>query len=85
MQVQPSTLTFAAATWNVAQTVTVIAIDDYVDEGIHNATLTHSVSSNNVDFNGGGFESVGTPFTPGVNVTVTITDNNMAPFALRLS
>jgi len=67
------------------QTVTVTAIEDTVDEGIHNATVTHSVSSNNVDFNGGGSMSTGTPFTPGVNVTATITDNDEAGVRLSTS
>ena len=48
--VSPAMLTFTHENWAVPQTVTVVAIDAYVDEGIHNATLTHSVSSNNVDF-----------------------------------
>ena len=85
VEVAPAMLTFTHENWYVPQTVTVTAIDDQVDEGIHNATLTHSVSSNNVDFNGGGFSSAGTPFTPGVNVTATITDNNMATVVLSAS
>jgi len=85
VEVTPAMLTFTHENWHVPQTVTVTAIDDQVDEGIHNATLTHSVSSNNADFNGGGFSSEGTPFTPGVNVTATITDNNMATVLLSAS
>jgi hypothetical protein len=85
VSVSPSKLTFTHENWFETQTVTVTAIDDNVDEGIHNATLTHTVTSNNIDFNGGGVQSTGTPFTPGVNVTASVTDNDRATVVLSTS
>jgi hypothetical protein len=38
-------VTFTANNWNVAQTVTVQAVDDTVVEGAHSGNITHSVSS----------------------------------------
>ncbi|MEG4818339.1 Calx-beta domain-containing protein, partial [Microcoleus sp. K5-D4] len=62
-------LTFTPDTWNVAQTVTVQAVNDTVIEGAHSANLTHIVSSADTNYNG--------IVVPGV--TVAITDNDVAP------
>ncbi len=62
-------VTFTANNWNVAQTVTVQAVDDTVVEGAHSGNITHSVSSTDAKYN----EMV----VPGV--TVAITDNDVAP------
>jgi subtilisin family serine protease len=59
-------LTFTANNWNVAQTVTVQAVDDTVIEGAHSGNITHSVSSSDVKYNA--------IVVPGV--TVAITDND---------
>jgi hypothetical protein len=40
----PSTLVFTATNWNVAQTVTIDAVDDTIAEGTHTGTITHAVS-----------------------------------------
>ena len=61
----PGTLTFTAATWNTAQTVTVTADDDSIAEGEETATLTHAVS---------GYGTV----TTADSVTVTVADNDTA-------
>ncbi|MEG4171337.1 MULTISPECIES: DUF4347 domain-containing protein [unclassified Microcoleus] len=62
-------ITFTADNWNVAQPVTVKAVDDTVVEGAHSGTIAHSVSSTDAKYN----EIV----VPGV--TVAIADNDTAP------
>ena|GEM_PF-3104589 len=60
----PTTLTFTTGNWNSAQTVTVSAIDDLVDEGSHTGTITHTAS-------GGSYDSASIS-----NVVANITDND---------
>lgn len=43
--VTPSTLTFTAANWNSAQTVTVRAVNDAIDEPTMTTSVSHTVSS----------------------------------------
>ena len=62
-------ITFTANNWNVAQSVTVQAVDDTVVEGAHSVNITHSVSSTDAKYNA--------LVVPGV--TVAITDNDVAP------
>ncbi|MCU0545457.1 MAG: S8 family serine peptidase, partial [Oscillatoriaceae cyanobacterium Prado104] len=62
-------ITFDAANWNIARTVTVIAIDDAVVEGTHNGTINHSVTSADATYNGSSIAPV----------TVAITDNDTTP------
>ena len=59
-----SNLTFTASTWSTAQTVTVTAVDDMIDEDAEMVTLTHTAS-------GGGYGSVTATVT-----TVTVNDND---------
>ena len=59
-----SSLTFTATTWNTAQTVTVTAGDDMIDEDAETVTLTHTPS-------GGGYGSV-----TAATLTVTVNDND---------
>ncbi|MEG4583576.1 DUF4347 domain-containing protein, partial [Microcoleus sp. MON1_C5] len=59
-------ITFTADNWNVAQPVTVKAVDDTVVEGAHSGNITHSVSSSDAKYN--------LVVVPGV--TVAISDNN---------
>ena len=47
-----STLTFTAANWNVAQTVTVTAINDTIGEGTQRGVITTTVTSSDRRFNG---------------------------------
>ena len=64
-----TTLTFTDQNWSTAQTVTVTATDDAIDEESESFTLTHTVSSTaDTDYNG---------ITAG-SVTVSITDNDTA-------
>ncbi|MEG4499507.1 DUF4347 domain-containing protein, partial [Microcoleus sp. F10B5] len=60
---------FTADNWNVAQPVTVKAVDDTVVEGAHSGTITHSVSGGDAKYN--------VVVVPGV--TVAIADNDVAP------
>lgn len=64
----PATLTFTMANWNIPQTVTISAVDDATVEENHSATITHTVSSADVIYNGLSVASV----------SVMITDNDQA-------
>jgi Ca2+-binding RTX toxin-like protein len=44
-------LTFTPANWNIAQTVTITAVNDAVTEGNHNSTISHTVSSTDANYN----------------------------------
>ena len=48
----PTQLTFTPSTWNVAQTITVRAVDDSVREGNHSALVNMTVRSADERFNG---------------------------------
>lgn len=63
------TLIFTADNWNIAQTVTVIAVDDNVVEGTHTGAIAHNVSSGDANYNGVAI----------ANITVNITDNDAPP------
>ncbi|MBE7383664.1 MAG: S8 family serine peptidase [Leptolyngbya sp. SIO1E4] len=52
LQVEITELTFNASNWNVPQTVSVFAVNDAIAEGTHTGTLTHTVSSNDPDYQG---------------------------------
>jgi Ca2+-binding RTX toxin-like protein len=62
-------ITFDAANWNIAQTVTVIATDDTVVEGTHSGTINHAVTSTDGKYSGSAIAPV----------TVAITDNDTTP------
>ncbi|WP_413172204.1 FG-GAP-like repeat-containing protein [Anabaena azotica] len=47
-----TTLTFTPANWNVAQTITITAVNDTVGEGTHSGVITHTVTSNDPTYNG---------------------------------
>ncbi|MDH5545070.1 MAG: hypothetical protein OEZ43_05720 [Gammaproteobacteria bacterium] len=71
----PTSLTFTAANWNVAQGLTVTAVDDGVAEGAHTDTITHVASSTDTNYSGLGVASVtaniGDNDTVGVSVVVS--------------
>ncbi len=52
LTLSPTSLTFSATTWNISQTVTVSAVDDNAVEGPHVSSITHSVTSDDSDYNG---------------------------------
>ncbi|MCC3572024.1 DUF4347 domain-containing protein [Microcoleus sp. PH2017_34_RAT_O_A] len=61
-------ITFTPTTWNVAQNVTVSAIDDNIAEGTHSGTITHKSVSTDTKYNN-------LTISP---VTATISDNDTA-------
>jgi hypothetical protein len=68
VSVSPTSLTFTSSDWNTPQTITVTAVDDFVVEGSHTGTITHSASSSDSDYDGISIS----------DVTVNITDNDTA-------
>lgn len=68
--VSPSSLTFTASDYSSAQTVTVTAVDDAIDEASpHSCTVTNTLSSSDPNYNGFSANSV----------VMSITDNDEAP------
>jgi len=47
----PAPITFTSGNWNVAQTVTVTAVDDLIAEGPHTGTITHNTTSSDGNYN----------------------------------
>src|SRR5262249_518271 len=74
--VVPTTLTFNAANWNVPQTVTVTAVDNFLDDGNRSTTINNGVAGNNS----------GTRYGDGTvtadNVLVNVIDNDVAGIAV---
>ncbi len=64
----PLSLNFTTGNWNVAQNVTVSAVNDQVAEGLHISSLTHTGSSTDANYNG----------LAGASVNANITDNDTA-------
>jgi predicted extracellular nuclease len=64
--ITPTALTFTPSNWNVAQSVTVAAVDDTVFEGSHTGAIAHSTTSTDAAYNGITIPSV----------TANITDND---------
>ena len=73
----PSSLTFDADNWETAQTVTMIAKDDTIDDtgDQKTTTITHSVSADGTDYK----DETAAP------VAVTVRDDDEAPMALTLT
>ncbi|MDE2916893.1 MAG: hypothetical protein OXM00_06660 [Paracoccaceae bacterium] len=77
---EPTTLTFTPAgdtIWNTAQTVTLTAINDDIDntDNRRSATITHAVSAADTDYSSQTAEAV----------KVTVTDDDGAPTGIALS
>jgi hypothetical protein len=70
-----SSIQFTTSTWNIAQTITVTAINDLVAEGAHDSTLTHTVTSTDP-----GYDAIVVP-----DITAHITDNDTAGVTLAQS
>lgn len=45
-------LTFTPANWNISQEVSVTAVDDHFDEGLHLSPISHSTSTSDPDYDG---------------------------------
>jgi len=71
--VAPASLTFTAANWNTAQTVTVSGADDLVDDGDITYSITTTASSADPGYNG----------IPVADVGVSNTDNDTAGVTLN--
>jgi uncharacterized repeat protein (TIGR01451 family) len=67
--VAPTALTFTPATWDTPQTVTVTAVDDTLNEGLHNGLIAHTAVSSDTTYNGIAVDSV----------TAFIEDNDAPP------
>ncbi len=74
---EPSNLMFTADNWETAQTVTVIAKDDTIDDtgDQKTTTITHMVSAADTDYED----------ETAKNVEVTVLDNDEAPTALTIT
>ncbi|MFN8373152.1 MAG: Calx-beta domain-containing protein [Anaerolineae bacterium] len=70
--VSPTTLTFDSSNWNVAQTVTVNAVDNLVADGTRGTTIANGVSSSS------GTTPYGNGTVTAGSVAVTINDNDVA-------
>ena len=68
-----STLTFTPSNWNIAQNVTVSAINDSIGEGQHQGIITATVSSSDPNYN-----NLAVPAVP-----VSITDNDLITTGIR--
>lgn len=69
----PASVTFTAGNWNVAQTVTVAAVDDVIIEGNHTGTIVHTVTSADPVYNA---------FVV-TNVVANITDNDLPTLSIN--
>src|SRR5262249_56444732 len=69
VSVTPTTLTFTPDNWNIAQTVTVSAVDDHVFEHDHTGSISHTAASGDAKYDG-----ILIPQVP-----VGITDNDQQP------
>ncbi|MEG4916046.1 DUF7948 domain-containing protein, partial [Microcoleus sp. B7-D4] len=65
-------ITFDSTNWNVAQTVSVTALDDNVAQGTHSGTISHTATSSDANYNA--------KVIP--NVTASITDNDSPGISL---
>jgi hypothetical protein len=70
----PTGVTFTPGNWNVAQTVTVVAVDDAIVEGPHTGTITHGAASADPGYNGLVVAAVTASITDNDNPGVTITE-----------
>jgi hypothetical protein len=77
--VSVSSLTFTAANWNIAQTVTVTGVDDFVDDGnITYSILTAAATSADGSYNGMNAADVAVTNTDddGAGITVSVISGN---------
>ena len=65
-------LTFSSDNWDVPQPVTVNAVEDELQEGDHQGIISHTVSSQDTNFDGFALE----------NVEVNVVDNDLGDFTL---
>ena len=75
----PTSLVFDDTNWNVAQSVTVTAVDDAAAERIHTSSITHTVTSTDSNYDGIGIASVTANITDNDTAGVTITETAAPP------
>ena len=68
VSVTPAQVTLTPSNWQTGKTVTVGAVDDDLDEGVHASTITHSATSTDNDY-----QDIGIG-----NATITLNDNDSA-------
>jgi hypothetical protein len=76
--VSPDTLTFTAANWNAAQTVTITGVNDFVDDGDIIYTITFgSATSSDINYNGSNpsDESITNTDDDSAGITVVVSDS----------
>jgi uncharacterized repeat protein (TIGR01451 family) len=76
-------LVFTDTNWNVAQTVSVLAVDDAVHEGSHSGAIGHSVTS--AAFGYATVPVLTVDGTPGSVVSVAVGDNDGSDLAIAAS
>ncbi|MEM7032678.1 MAG: Calx-beta domain-containing protein [Chloroflexota bacterium] len=69
-------IVFTPANWMEAQTVTVMAIDDNIAEGIHSSLISHIVSSGDTNFDGLTIDDVTVSIEDNDNAVLTITESD---------
>ncbi|MEM7028701.1 MAG: FG-GAP-like repeat-containing protein [Chloroflexota bacterium] len=75
--VNPTSVTFTPANWNVPQTVTIIAVDDNRVEGDHTSTISHSASSNDNNYDGVTVDSITTAIEDNDTANMLLTPTNL--------
>lgn len=73
--VTPGSVTFTPADWNAPKTITVVAVNDALQEGPHGDRVSHAVNSVDLDYQGLAVD----------DVTVNVTDNDVPAIALTES
>jgi hypothetical protein len=68
----PIQVTFNTGNWNTPQQVTVFAVDDDLDEGLHSTLIAHNSQSTDPKYNAIAF-----------NITAEITDNDFAGLTIQ--
>ena len=71
--ISPSSLTFSPANWNINQVVTVTAVDDAIDDGDFNFTLSLDAIVSTSDYNG---------INPS-DIAINVIDNDTAGFTIN--
>jgi len=81
-QTQTNTLTFTSTNWNLPQTVTITAVDDFVDRGdVYDETVDHTVASADPFYNPAPVLAATNPPQPAV-IRVTVRDDDEAGLAV---
>ncbi|MCF2148705.1 DUF4114 domain-containing protein [Desmonostoc muscorum LEGE 12446] len=76
IQTSAKTLTFTTQNWNVAQNVTVTAVDDAIVEGDDSQTIEHTATSSDADYDGIAIDPVN------VNISDNDNDDNPNPLVI---